>query len=293
MMRAHTEAVNVDQRAVRIVNTQDVVRAALRARPARARAALAIAAWRGRGDRARSPAAAASRARRLEATPRSRGRHRRACSARSRSAGSTPSRRRRAAAVAARRLGRGTRRLDRPLLRAVLADAMALTGLLFALLVAATTFSLVLRAFGTDLLVAAGLQRLAPSRPLLLLRRARRLRALLVRARRVRDGVPRRPDRHAAGADARSPDAAWVAALTLLVLQARLPAAAVRLRGRRRAPMMPSPPRLRALAARAGAASRRAGGGRRRAAARRRRRLTRPLEADLADRALERRGPSA
>ncbi|HUP08399.1 MAG TPA: TRAP transporter large permease subunit, partial [Caldimonas sp.] len=50
--------------------------------------------------------------------------------------------------------------LDRGRLKDVLADAMALTGLLFALLIAATTFSLVLRAFGTDLLVARALETL-------------------------------------------------------------------------------------------------------------------------------------
>ena len=49
--------------------------------------------------------------------------------------------------------GLATRRLTAQRLRAVLDDAMALTGALFALLLAATSFSLLLRALGTDRLV--------------------------------------------------------------------------------------------------------------------------------------------
>lgn len=47
-----------------------------------------------------------------------------------------------------------SRQLDRARLRAVLDDALTLTGTLFALLVAATTLSLVLRLLGTDKLIA-------------------------------------------------------------------------------------------------------------------------------------------
>lgn len=47
-----------------------------------------------------------------------------------------------------------SRQLTRAVLRQVLDDAMALTGALYALLVAATTFSLLLRGFGTDGLIA-------------------------------------------------------------------------------------------------------------------------------------------
>jgi TRAP-type mannitol/chloroaromatic compound transport system permease large subunit len=43
--------------------------------------------------------------------------------------------------------------LDRARLRAVLDDALSLTGALFSLLLAATTFSLLLRAFGTEVFV--------------------------------------------------------------------------------------------------------------------------------------------
>ena len=61
-----------------------------------------------------------------------------------------------------------SRRLDANAWRAVLGDAMTLTGLLIALLVAATSFSLVLRAFATDVLVADALAALG-RRPALLL----------------------------------------------------------------------------------------------------------------------------
>ncbi|RTQ35133.1 TRAP transporter large permease subunit [Variovorax gossypii] len=50
--------------------------------------------------------------------------------------------------------GAVSRQLTRAVLRQVLDDAMALTGALYALLVAATTFSLLLRGFGTDGLIA-------------------------------------------------------------------------------------------------------------------------------------------
>jgi TRAP-type mannitol/chloroaromatic compound transport system permease large subunit len=49
--------------------------------------------------------------------------------------------------------GFASRQLTREHLRAVLNDAMTITGVLFALLLAATTFSLVLRLLGTDRLV--------------------------------------------------------------------------------------------------------------------------------------------
>ena len=67
MMRAHTEAVNVTRAAVRIVNTQDVMRAALLPGLAVLVAALGLAAWRARATghapcRRRSVAAAAMQA---------------------------------------------------------------------------------------------------------------------------------------------------------------------------------------------------------------------------------------
>ncbi len=215
MMTAHTEAVNATHAAVQIVNTQEVLRAAIVPGLAVLLAALAIAAWRGRGrkryllpplrghEAAEAGIAAlvivlllgAVAIGRLYAVE--------------------------AAATGGVLLlswGVISRRLDRTLFGAVLGDAMALTGLLMALLIGATTFSLVVRGFATDALVARGLHALA-AQPRLMLG------AVLV------------------GMVACSfvldafemiflviplimppvltviPDAAWVAALTLLVLQ--------------------------------------------------------------------------
>jgi TRAP-type mannitol/chloroaromatic compound transport system permease large subunit len=50
-------------------------------------------------------------------------------------------------------------------LKAVLHDTIAISGALFALLVGATTFTLVLRAFGTDVVVAGALAHLAGGAP--------------------------------------------------------------------------------------------------------------------------------
>lgn len=106
-----------------------------------------------------------------------------------------------------------------PVLRQVLDDAMALTGALFALLVSAVTFSLVLRAFGTDALVAGWMRSLQdhPALAMLLVL------SVLLACAFVLDAfeliflvVPMvmPPLLGLVG------DAAWVAALTLLVLQA-------------------------------------------------------------------------
>lgn len=63
-------------------------------------------------------------------------------------------------AVALFAFGLATRTLTLPVLGEVLRDTMAVTGALFALLVAATMFTLLVRAFGTDRWVAAALVRL-------------------------------------------------------------------------------------------------------------------------------------
>jgi TRAP-type mannitol/chloroaromatic compound transport system permease large subunit len=63
-------------------------------------------------------------------------------------------------AVALFAFGLATRTLTGAVLAEVLRDTMAVTGALFALLVAATMFTLVVRAFGTDRWVAAALVRL-------------------------------------------------------------------------------------------------------------------------------------
>jgi TRAP-type C4-dicarboxylate transport system permease large subunit len=112
-----------------------------------------------------------------------------------------------------------SRQLTAAVLRQVLDDALALTGALFALLAAATTFSLLLRAFGTDLLVAGWMQRLQGHPVLAMLT----VLAVLLSCALVLDAfeliflvVPIVMPPLLALVD----DAAWVAALTLLVLQA-------------------------------------------------------------------------
>ena len=243
MMRAHTEAVNVTQAAVRIVNTQDVMRAALVPGALVLVLALLWVGWRARRSVTAAPPP-------------------------------MPPRQLAVATISALiivlllggvALGRlyaveaaasgalllvvyavATRQVDRARWRAVLDDAMTLTGLLFALLVAATTFSLVLRAFGTDALIATGLAALA-AHPLLLLGAVL---AGFVACSFVLDAfemvflvvpIVMPPVLMAV------PDPAWVAALTLLVLQAGflLPPfgyAVVMSRA-----MMPAAPRLRDL----------------------------------------------
>jgi TRAP-type mannitol/chloroaromatic compound transport system permease large subunit len=158
MLTAHTQAINLSHSSLRVVNTQDVLRAAIVPGLAVLAGALAIAAWRGRGRARHAPAPM----RRGDAVPALI-----------------------AALVIAALLGAValgklyaveaaasggvlllawaalSRQLDRALLRAVVGDAMVLTGLLMALLVGATTFSLVLRGFGTDGLIARALLALA------------------------------------------------------------------------------------------------------------------------------------
>ncbi|PJI98306.1 tripartite ATP-independent transporter DctM subunit [Acidovorax sp. 69] len=109
--------------------------------------------------------------------------------------------------------------LTRRRLMQVLDDALALTGALFALLVAAVTFSLVLRALGTDLLVAEWMRALQ-GQPLLAMGLVL---AVLLGSAFVLDAfelifliipIVMPPLLALVG------DAAWVAALALLVLQA-------------------------------------------------------------------------
>lgn len=115
--------------------------------------------------------------------------------------------------------GAVSRQLTRAVLRQVLDDAMALTGALYALLAAATTFSLLLRGFGTDGLVARLMLSLQ-AHPMLALAA---LLAVLLACAFVLDAfeliflvVPIVMPPVLAQLD----DAAWVATLTLLVLQA-------------------------------------------------------------------------
>ncbi|MGE5504778.1 MAG: TRAP transporter large permease subunit [Actinomycetota bacterium] len=150
MMRAHTEALNATGALERIVNTQDVFRGALG--PAGLLLALVMLAawWGGRGARPEAErldrrawavavatalalvgllgVVAAGRLYAVEAAA--------------------------SGAVALAVAGLASGHLDRAGLRAVLDHTMAVSGALFALFVAATTFTLLLRGFGTDRVVA-------------------------------------------------------------------------------------------------------------------------------------------
>lgn len=225
MMRAHTEGQQLAQSmglaasGVRIVNTQDVLQAALLPGALVLLCWLAVAWWMARRDPQQARAAE-------PLTPRERwivcvvpaaiaallglvaiGKVRAVEAAA-------------AAGVALLAWGLASGALRRHgRLRQVLDDAMALTGALFALLVAATTFSLVLRAFRTDQLVAGWMSQLR-GQPLLAL--AVMLGVLLCCSL-VLDAfeliflvVPIVMPPLLALVD----DAAWVAALALLVLQA-------------------------------------------------------------------------
>ena len=180
MMREHTEAVNATHAAVRIVNTQDVVRAAFVPGMAVLACTWLLTMWGGRrAARSINPSEfnGPGAARADTAVP---SRDERWTSALV------------AAAIVTLLIGVAIgwfyaveaaamggiallavavlrRQLPWRLLRLVLADTMSLTGALFALLIAATTFSLVLRAFGTDRLIADALQSLAPHPTVLLL----------------------------------------------------------------------------------------------------------------------------
>jgi TRAP-type mannitol/chloroaromatic compound transport system permease large subunit len=157
MMRAHTEATNLTHESVRIINTQDVFSGALV--PAAILLALcALVAWR--TNRGAADAAGASPAIREWVT-----------------AGVTIAfigslftavtlgylyavEAAAFGAVALFAFGLATGTLTRPVLSDVLCDTMAVTGALFALLLAATMFTLVVRAFGTDRWLATELVQL-------------------------------------------------------------------------------------------------------------------------------------
>ncbi len=159
MLRAHTEAVNMTGRAAQIINTQDVFRGALVPAAAVLLGTLALTAWQSRHDRA-------------------------ACSSEPPALAAIPGQTITAMVVLAGILallgavtlgyvyaveaaaaggmaiviyGIVTRAITRPVLAAVVRDTINVTGALFALLVAATMFTLVLRGLGTDRLVAAWL----------------------------------------------------------------------------------------------------------------------------------------
>lgn len=149
MLRAHTEAVNVTHQAVRIINTQDLFRGTLLPALVFFLLCLGVAWWSGRSDKGIVPDA--ERPRRCDWIV----------------AGATmlfmigllagvalgyfyAVEGAAAGGMALVVFGVASRTLTWPVLRDVLRDTMALSGALFALLVAATMFTLVLRIFGTD-----------------------------------------------------------------------------------------------------------------------------------------------
>jgi tripartite ATP-independent transporter DctM subunit len=165
MMRAHTEALRVTGAAVRIVNTQDVFVGALV--PAAILLAMYIVVtWALRGRETRATASSTPRLTIREWV----------------TAGATAAfvvtllvsvtlgylyavEAAAAGGVVLFVFGLATRTLTRAVLREVLRDTMAVTGALFALLVGATVFTLILRAYGTDRWVAAALVELPGGAP--------------------------------------------------------------------------------------------------------------------------------
>jgi len=219
MMRAHTEALNITGVAQRVINTQDVFLGALV--PAAILLAMYVVVTWGMRQRKPGPAAAVA--------PR-------------------PTRREWATAVATAALvaglliavtlgylyaveaaaaggvvlvlfGLSTRALTLPVLREVLRDTMTVTGALFALLIGATVFTLILRAYGTDRWVAAALVQLPGGAPatLAVVLGSLALCALVLDAFEmifVVIPIVMPPLLTQIG------DATWVAVLTLLILQA-------------------------------------------------------------------------
>jgi tripartite ATP-independent transporter DctM subunit len=151
MLRAHTEAINATGVMARVINTQDVFRGALVPAAMFLLLAVALAWWQGR----RAVPAARERLSRRDG----------AVAALTLAfivalfaaviagylyavEGAATG------AFALFMIGLASGTLRRQTLRLVLRDTMAVTGALFALFVAATTFTLVFRAFGTDQLLA-------------------------------------------------------------------------------------------------------------------------------------------
>ena len=148
MMRAHTEAANVTKAMVRIVNTQDIFRGALVPAAMFLALSLAVAWWLGRKTPARGPAEHPTAIEWLTAAVT-------AVFVISLLAGVAIGYfyAVEAAAMGGTALllfGWASGGLRAGIFSAVLRDTMAVSGALFALFVAATTFTLVFRTFGTD-----------------------------------------------------------------------------------------------------------------------------------------------
>jgi tripartite ATP-independent transporter DctM subunit len=158
MMRAHTEALNLTRESVRIVNTQDVFVGALAPAGLLLVLVAGITWWldrRARRHAAFPPAFAPGWRERTVAVV--------TASFIIALLGAVtlgylyPVEAAAAGGVALFVFGLATRALTFAVLREVLRDTMAITGALFALLLAATVFTLTLRAFGTDRWIAAAL----------------------------------------------------------------------------------------------------------------------------------------
>ena len=216
MMRAHTEASHFTPITGLIVNTQDVFHAALVPAGLFVACCIAIAAWRGREagnavvepcTRADAITAALTAALIVALLAGVALGYLYAVEAAA------------TGGMALLAHGIATRALRREVLAAVLQDTLAVTGALFALLLAATVFTLVQRAFGTDLWLTAAFAAMGGG-PLSIL--ARGLAAIAVCAL-VLDAfemifvvIPL----VAPALLVRVPDAPWVAVLILLILQA-------------------------------------------------------------------------
>jgi len=217
LMRAHTEAINMTHSGAQIVNTQDVFIGALA--PAGILLALyAVIAWR--NSRSRTIVAPTPAPSQRDCST--------ACVAAllvlallaAVSLGYLyPVEGAATGGVALLAYGIATRTLRRDVLRNVLYDTLAISGALFALLVGATTFTLVVRAFGTDVWIQTTLAQLhlAPRATLGIALASLALCALVLDAFEIIFVVapillPQ--------VLVQIPDVTWVAVLTLLILQA-------------------------------------------------------------------------
>lgn len=159
MLRAHTEATNVTGLVGRIVNTQDIFRGALIPAAILLILCLAIAWWTTRKKDLVVAIASEPKSEGLTAAA--------AVVAIVALLGSVTLGYLYAVEAAATgglllfAYGLATHTLTRKVLADVLRDTMAISGALFALLLAATTFTLILRAYGTDRWVAATLNALS------------------------------------------------------------------------------------------------------------------------------------
>jgi len=216
MMRAHTEAAHAGAAAGRILNTQDVFHAALV--PAAIFLALcaAIAAWqapREAGEAARAPLRRAEWATAIVA----------AAFVASLLAGVALGYLYAVEAAAAGGLALAihalaTRALRGGVLREVLAETLAISGSLFALLMAATVFTLVQRAFGTDRWLADAFA--AASSPAAVLALGLGTLAACALVLDAFEMIFVVVPLVAPALLARVPDAPWIAVLVLLILQA-------------------------------------------------------------------------